>query len=900
MGVLLALAALALAPAHDALVDGFRKVPNAARMRMYWRVFGPAWTPPEIDWELDQIKAAGVGGVTVYFMYPVAPDDPAKGIRNLKFGSPEFLDSFRYAAEAAKKRGLRFGINGSTGWPFGGPEVSVEDSAQQIREVSIARHSDLTKGDPGPGERVVEAFRNGTPIDPAHLSGNGETHEYLAGPTRMAVKRPAYGGEGLVLNHYDSGALRRYLDRVIQPELDAAHGIVENVGCDSLEVYGSNWTADLPEVFRKRRGYDLLVHLPELFDKESAAGKAVRFDFWRTLAELTEERFTKPLGEWCAARHISLEMEPYGTPPNPMTAARSIQTPVGEHYEWKGFAVQKYVASMAHQADRPIVSAEAWTWAGLPNRLADSLSDLKLVSDMTFLLGANDLTAVDFPYSPRSAGSPGWTPYYGPFMGLGNSQWPMFPKLVDYCNRCQWLLRQGEPVRKVAVYLPVEDSFRDGPADQMTLDFYVRDRLVTGQATSEFGLQNSLKHESDLVHGLISSGYDYDGIDFWSIDRVASVGAGTLAVGPARYQAILLPHLDTMDLPALGKILEFCREGGTVVATGHLPSSTPGFIDRTPDLKKAIVALFGSTPAFGVPNPVGKGRAILVAEDADAARALADFVRPSVEYAVHPETVGFQHRRAAGRDIFFFANVGPDSAHLEMKLDTDASRCEVWDAMSGEIRSLPAGHVVLDIPARGSVFVVAGPPTPGAQPADTPETAERLPIAGPWSIRFEGPDAPSPAAGVELGSWTELPGAKFFSGVGVYSTTFTRPSGNGRVFLELGDVREAATVKVNGVDCGTAIVPPYEIEITQALHAGENRLDVEVANLPVNRFIGLPRPDLGPLRKIYGNRFPAPEEHDLMKGVPAPSGLLGPVELRIERPLSAAEESKKPEPGHRQ
>ena len=33
---------------------------------------------------------------------------------------------------------------------------------------------------------------------------------------------------------------------------------------DSLEDYGSNWTGDLLEQFRQRRGYDLTPHLPAL------------------------------------------------------------------------------------------------------------------------------------------------------------------------------------------------------------------------------------------------------------------------------------------------------------------------------------------------------------------------------------------------------------------------------------------------------------------------------------------------------------------------------------------------------------------------------------------------------------------------------------------------------------
>lgn len=851
---------------------------------MYWRVFGPAWTPTEMDYELDQLKSAGVGGLTVYFMYPFAVDDPAQGIKNLRFGSTEFLDSFRYAAEASQKRGLSFGVNGSTGWPFGGPTVTVQDSAQRIREVVIPVGGDLSKAVAGKDETVVAAFQGGHRVDGTHLDPKFTARIYLSGPTRMQVKRPAFGAEGLVVNPYDAGALGRYLASVVEPMLKAAGGVVKNLGSDSMEVYSANWTEDVPTVFRRRKAYDLLDHLPELFDSKSETGKAIRFDFWQILSELTEERYTKPLGAWCASHGLSLEMEPYGTPPNPMTSSRYIQTPTGEHYEWKGFSVQKYVASAAHQAGRKIVSSEAWTWSGLPNRLADSLSDLKLVTDLTFLSGSNDLMAVDFPYSPRSAGAPGWTPYYGPFMGPGNSQWPLFPTLVNYANRCQWMLRQGEPVRDVAVYLPVEDSFREGSTEQMLLDFYVRDRLVTGKATSEFGLANALKHHSDLIHGLISNGYDYDGIDFWSIDRVATIRGSELAVGPARYKAIVLPNLTTIHLGALRRIADFCQAGGLVVATQRLPAQTPGFKDGSSELRDLEAQIFGVLPKFGQTHRYGTGAAVLVRADRDAASAISDRFTPSVRYSRIPATVGFQHRRTASSDIFFFSNVGPDPVRLNMELKTRSDNLECWQAMTGQMTTLPTGRRVrFDIPERGSIFIVAGPPTSGAIPAQPEATRfDRINLAGPWEIRFNGPDAPRPVALPELKRWSDLLESGFFSGTGTYSTQFDWTETPGRVFLELGDVREAATVRLNGVKCGTVIVPPFEVEVTRALHPGANHLEISVVNLPVNRFIGLPKPDLAPLRKVYGNRFPVPEEHDLMKGIPAPSGLSGILQLRIE------------------
>jgi hypothetical protein len=836
-----------------------------------------------MDYELDQMKGAGIGGLTTYFMYPFALDDVVTGVKNLKFGSPEFFDSMKYATQAAKKRGLSFGLNGSTGWPFGGPTVSVQDSAQMIREDVIAAGKDIASLNLKSDDSVVAVFQGGKRIPASQLSTTSEAKIYIGGPTRMQVKRPAFGSEGLVVNHYDRNALDRYLAQVIEPMLKASGGVIENLGCDSLEVYRANWTRDLPAEFKRRKRYDLVDHFSDLFDEKSEEGKQVRFDFWQVLAELTEERFTKPLGEWCAKRNLKLEMEPYGTPPNPMTSSQYIQTPTGEHYEWKGFSVQKYVASAAHQSGRNIVSSEAWTWAGLPNRLADSLSDLKLVTDMTFLSGSNDLMAVDFPYSPRSAGSPGWIPYYGPFMGPGNSQWPMFPALTAYCNRCQWMLRQGNPVRDVLVYLPVEDSFRDGPTEQMTLDFYVRDRLVTGKATSEFGLANGLKHQSDLVHGLISNGFDYDGVDFWSINRRGSIEGSTIRIGSAKYRAVVLPKLDTMNTEALAKIIDFCQSGGTVVASRGLPTKTPGFPANYDVISKQIDTLFGEHPKAGVAHFVGRGTAIWVDQDRDIANVLAKNIRPSVHYAERPTTVGFQHRKVAGRDIFFFANVGRETVTLDFALNVKANHVEKWDALTGEMTRLPDGpRIMLKLPPRGSQFIVAGVATDQVKWAEAqPSTFTTTELRGTWDISFEGPDAPPPVRFNQPIDWSVLPDSKYFSGLGHYKTTY-REGGNGfKHILELGNVREAASVKVNGIECGTAIVPPFEVDITKALKNGTNMIEITVANLPVNRFIGLPKVDLGPLRKIYGNRFQYPEEYDLMQGVPAPSGLTGPVRIRV-------------------
>ena len=113
------------------LEAGFQDPPPKARTRVFWRVFGPAWERGEIGYQLDLLKAAHVGGVMTFFMYPVAVD--GDGVHNQRFLSPEFLAHLAYAARRCQELDLHFSIAGGTGWPFGGPTVIAADAAQQLR-----------------------------------------------------------------------------------------------------------------------------------------------------------------------------------------------------------------------------------------------------------------------------------------------------------------------------------------------------------------------------------------------------------------------------------------------------------------------------------------------------------------------------------------------------------------------------------------------------------------------------------------------------------------------------------------------------------------------------------------------------------------------------------------------
>jgi hypothetical protein len=89
-------------------------------------------------------------------------------------------------------------------------------------------------------------------------------------------------------------------------------------------------------------------------------------------------------------------------------------------------------------------------------------------------------------------------------------------------------------------------------------------------------------------------------------------------------------------------------------------------------------------------------------------------------------------------------------------------------------------------------------------------------------------------------------------------------------------VREAALVAINGHAVGALWHPPYALDVSKYLKAGENHIEIRVYNTALNAWSALPPRDYKPLIATYGDRF---QMQDLDKVKPVSSGLLGAVRL---------------------
>jgi hypothetical protein len=177
-------------------------------------------------------------------------------------------------------------------------------------------------------------------------------------------------------------------------------------------------------------------------------------------------------------------------------------------------------------------------------------------------------------------------------------------------------------------------------------------------------------------------------------------------------------------------------------------------------------------------------------------------------------------------------------------------------------------------------------------------------IASQWQVEFDPRwGGPAKATFDKLVDWSKRPedGIKYYSGTATYRTTFTRaeaPAKGARVLLDLGKVAIMAEVALNGQHLGILWKPPYRLDVTGVMRAGDNTLEIKVTNLLVNRMIGDELLPEDSDRNANGTLKQWPQW--LLEGKPSPtgrytfadwrlwkqggplqeSGLLGPVTLR--------------------
>ena len=878
-------------------------------MRWWW--FGPSATNPELERELKQMKSAGIGGVEIATLYPLALDDPVRGFHNYDFVSDEHLDHLRFAAGEARRLGLRMDVTLGSGWPFGGPHIPVSQAAGALRveSVALAAGADSVAVPPlEAGEKVMAVFiapLSGSNPDlkqakalptPSgarlEVPGQAESERsvlfFISSRTGMMVKRPSAGAAGFVLDHYDRAAIENHLHAVGERLLSAfGEQPPYAVFSDSLEDYASDWTPDLLAEFQKRRGYDLAPLLPALVGEFGPDTAAIRHDWGQTLTELANERFLDPIHDWAKQHHTLFRSQSYGFPPVTLSSNRYADLPEGEGKAtvkmWRQFSDTRWAASAGHLFGHNVISSETWTWLHSPAFRATPL-DMKAEADLHFLQGINQLIGHGWPYSPEFAGQPGWRMYAAGAFDEHNPWFSVMPDLTGYLQRVSYAMRLGKPANDIALLLPNDDVWASFAA-KVQKPRPPTSTLGFDESGSNVVIDENLPRflKPDVIPQILDAGFNLDFID---ADAINTLGIP--------YKVLILPGVDRLPPETYEKILDFAKHGGIVVATRRLPATAPG-LAHAAEISSRIQAL-SETLFHGQ-----VATAHFVADEHDLGAQLAGWLKPDFTTAPATPQIGFIHRRLANGDLYFVANTSNRAQKVEAAFRDAAARAEMWDPFTGK----PSGvtdpkQVKLDLEPYESriVFFSREPLSPSAPQPGT--ESRQTDLSQDWTVSFEGESQP-----VEmhtLTSWADDPRLRYYSGRATYrrivhiDTAETRPGhtlvidfGEGtpvppptspvefnmRAYLE-SPVREAAQVFVNDEPAGYVWHPPFRVDVTPYVKPGRNELRIVVGNTAINELAGTSLPNYRLLYARYGKEFEPQGMRDLQ---PLPSGMLGPITL---------------------
>ena len=746
---------------------------------------------------------------------------------------------------------------------------------------------------------------------------------------------PSDSSNGYTIDHFSKQATQRHFNYIIE-RLQARLGDLSETALQRfyLASYEATatimWTAELPDIFRKQNGYRLEPFLPALtgttvIDEETT--ERFLYDYRKTISELFIENHYREARRISHQHGLKVASESGGpgpplhnVPTEDLKALGSVDIMRGEFWNRKPIhqhengldilQVVKNIGSAAHTYGRKIVEMESFTsmqhWQEGP-------MILKKLADQAFCEGMTRVVYHTMPHSPPEAGVPGWSYGAGTHIHPNLTWWEMSKPFHRYLATVGGMLMQGDFVADVAYYY--------------------------GSRIPNFALP---KH----VRPGLGFGYDYDDLNTEVLLTAAVRDGRMILPSGMEYPLLVLPDDERMELPVLEKIAELLQRGATVLGPKpSRVYGLTNYREQEAKLNRLADEIWGSGEAKQVDRKYGAGRIISGSTPRELLsdlEILPDFQGEGLDY-IHRRTASgdiyfirnIDSVAVQGEAGFRVTGKQPE---LWDATDLSVKKAGVFQQKEGHT------YLPITLPAGGSVMVIFQDDLtsddrhitqvvrkgeklfPRAeqldsyhpfsavqkddrwyflaeQPGDyqlqwsdgtTEEIALKsavtIPWEGPWDVRFPFGWGVEPLQTFEeLTSWTEAqePNMKYFSGTATYRNQLEiaaeQLSGEPQVWLDLGEVREAANVYLNGVQVNRSCFAPYRYDVTDVVRSGKNFLVVNVANTWENRLKGdgrvSPEKAFTSTNVTSGNNWADRPWKEKPLQV---SGLLGPVVVRVQ------------------
>lgn len=677
----------------------FKTPPTKFRPDPLWFWNNTDITKEGIDAQMPGfLEKCGYGGLAIL---PFGPN------LTPKYLTEEYFERYKYAVEKAAELGLTLSLYDEYGFPSGSGGAINADGVPRFRN----RFPNLTMKRL---DKIEEETRGGaTYVSPVSKTGqlmaavamNADTKERIdlsGNITEETIVWKVPEGNWKIMqfvcvadddpnmDYLSEEAAKAYISMTHEayykrmPEYFGK--TITSTFFDEPTLYRAQarcWTPTFNETYIKKYGSSPALYYPALWYDIGPETQAARNALFGLRAELYAAAYPKAVSEWSKAHGIvatghqdNEEIEnPVGTSADLMKCFKYQDVPgidkIGGDRPAEKF--YKIVSSAAYNWDHSLVMSE--TYGAMGNIPWDTLYNVAMDQ---YSKGINMLIPHAVWFNDRDV-------TFEPELSHRNRLYNQgLYEFNTFLARLNMLLRNDDRfVTDVAMLYPIEtmqgEHYFDGPLGAYAGGVKIPDMdyvQISQRLTNELGRDFQFLHPEVLQ-------------DACRVDKNGLTLANTKQYNT--FRTLIVPSSKTISVANLAKILTFFEAGGQVIFTTQLPVKS-----TEPNADAQVVALMDKLlpeklRSSGEPhtNPAG-GRVVFLAKPgADALRnALA---RPSETFDVEfPEGIvpmRYIHKKRAGKDIYYFANLNGKAFDSAVAL-RGKKRYELWNPHTGEVTAL--------------------------------------------------------------------------------------------------------------------------------------------------------------------------------------------------------------------
>ncbi len=907
----------------SSLAELFKTPPPAYRPLIFW-LWNGEMTPALIKTQIEDFAAQGCGG---FFLHPMGErfrlQDFVEGM-SPPYLSDEFFVLVRYAVQTAQRYGLYVWLYDEGGWPSGTAQGHVVAGHPEFCGKRL--HAQLLTDTSFLPPRMIAAvglpeIGIPVPIDIPMLAQGLRPYEKII---VFYVKDDGYPVD--VLN---PAAVRRFIDvtheRYAEFVGEFFGNTIPGIFTDETSLGGQigkeaiPWSGGLLEQLSQKMGRDARIYLPLLFAPEHVGPDvmarysaheivAARCEYYDVLTQRFAESYWQQISNWCEAHGLLHTGHVGGEDNLPdhvhfghfFRTVGALHVP-GVDVIWrqlfpgqKAFPFARLAASTAKQKEimttglRGQMSEKTSPWAHAVLTETNAVygyglhyGQMRWLLDYQIQQGINLYAPMAY-YATTSKGR-----LYGTMshVGPGNPLWPYYRAFADYVGRICLLARQGHEKASVAVYYPIETIW----AQYRSLEAW-----------------EALQQICDV---LLQRHVPFDFIDADFLTRLhVNEEQSSRDLG---YETIIVPPLSAIPVQALAKLAELQKTEAEIIFLEQWPLQ-PAEMQGLASFEKLLQQIQEA------------GARLIALDELRSILSPQQFVHWKLRKPA-PELL-ISTRRCEETEIVFLLNNSPRT--MEPALEFGPSRpvqLEIWDLRDGEI--IPVTENSEEqmrefqpvLPPWSLLTLVVQPKEREYSPSLLSSIPKRAAELERWlSDPAHRPEGPPPAVVVAefdaaeyvevvrqyliaegdiceaapkerpvlktglptpLRDWADWPLVNFSGEVRyTFKIVLADELAHRQLLLDLGQVFWLAHVEINEKPVGDLLWPPYTLDVTGCLQAGENTINITVANTLANQ-ASSPEAEEEARQKGWLNPYLARALPMMREDLR--SGLYGPVRLLL-------------------